>query len=242
MQTRNEPQHPHPALRDGSHQGGRTIAEHPQPAIGSQPRSNRPRPRRRPSIDWTQVGAEWHLELAVPPARQTKTADDGVPSGRRRLEISLVDPEGRHFNVMRVDGTRTDRLVAWSGDGRRALIESLGSGGKIVTEVDLEKAKAVHRISVGSLATVTYTRPLGLGVLVNDRGSVRWVDLDRVGDSCEAGEFRAVGVCDDQDSLHSFDGVAKSLGHDAPSKACHSGRRTVLGLLAHAGDADEWSR
>jgi hypothetical protein len=72
-------------------------------------------------------------------------------------------------------------LDAWSGDGRRALVSSPTGAGRGVTEVDLESGRAIHELSVSRDASLRYSTPNGLAILVEEKGIVSWVDIDRSG-------------------------------------------------------------
>jgi hypothetical protein len=72
-------------------------------------------------------------------------------------------------------------IDAWSGDGRRALVSAPVGDARSVTEIDLESGRASHELTVGIDASLGYSTPSGLAILVEEQGVVSWVDVDRAG-------------------------------------------------------------
>jgi hypothetical protein len=77
--------------------------------------------------------------------------------------LYLVGPAGRRYPLAQIPDTDAGaRLIAWSGDGTRALAEL--SGG-VVEQITLAGGQ-MHRVSLPAGVTVVgYTRPDGLGIL-----------------------------------------------------------------------------
>jgi hypothetical protein len=127
----------------------------------------------RAAVPWSEVGpgwilAEWDPVTAVPPG-------SSPASGPAPTTLYLVDPAGGRYLITTFPASTFNvpgDLVAWSGDGRRALFtESVsvtgGSGlGTTITELDLATA-ATHSFTIqGNAEQVGYTRPDGTAIVV----------------------------------------------------------------------------
>ncbi|HVT67928.1 MAG TPA: hypothetical protein VHF26_09285 [Trebonia sp.] len=100
------------------------------------------------------VGPGWALVLY-------STA--GVTRPAAADTLYLVSPAGRQYPLGPVpDATASARLIAWSGDGTRALV---GLPGGVVEEITLASGE-VRRVALpAGVTAVGYTRPDGLGIL-----------------------------------------------------------------------------
>lgn len=100
------------------------------------------------------VGPGWALALYSAAGMTHHSAAD---------TLYLVDPAGRRYPVARIPDTDGSvRLIAWSGDGTRALA---GLPGGAVEQIALDGGQ-VRRVSLpAGVTAVGYTRPDGLGIL-----------------------------------------------------------------------------
>lgn len=98
-------------------------------------------------VPWDRVGDGW---LLITRASHGQTS------------LVLRSPANESWSLARWASSRTPGdLVAWSGDGRRALFRHGGT----VTEVDLATAEVAHRFTVKGLEAVMYSAPSGSAVV-----------------------------------------------------------------------------
>jgi hypothetical protein len=99
------------------------------------------------------VGPGWTLVLYSAAGMTHRSAAD---------TLYLVDPAGRRYPVARIPDTSAGAsLIAWSGDGTRALVQLPGA----VEQVALASGQ-LRRIGLpAGVTAVGYTRPDGLGIL-----------------------------------------------------------------------------
>jgi hypothetical protein len=100
------------------------------------------------------VGPGWALVLdSTAGMTQRSTADT----------LYLVAPAGRRYPLARIPDTDAGaHLIAWSGDGTRALVELPGGA---VEQITLASGQ-VHRVGLPAGVTVLgYSRPDGLNIL-----------------------------------------------------------------------------
>jgi hypothetical protein len=100
------------------------------------------------------VGSGWALVLYSAAGTNHRAADD---------TLYLVDPAGHRYPLAQVPDTDASaRLIAWSGDGTRALI---GLSGGVVEQIMLDGGQ-VDRVGLpAGVTAVGYTRPDGSGIL-----------------------------------------------------------------------------
>jgi hypothetical protein len=107
----------------------------------------------RSQVPWSIVGSGWRL---LQPLDNVGTSD-----GR----LYLYDPAGgRYLITNRLPGT--GRLLSWSPDGRRAMLQSGDGGALRYRELDLHTGEISAGFSVPLSNFITYTRPKGLAVLI----------------------------------------------------------------------------
>lgn len=192
----------------------------------------------RAAIPWRAVGAGWFLALWDPASGRHRQNRSGLAEpGPQRTELYLVDPDGKRFAVMSFPQARVHRLASWSGDGERALLSAATKAGKSITEVDLTQGRRLRRLAVVGGADVSYTRPSGSAILVDDGTSVTWV-----GSEASAGTLsstsRVIGSSvpstNETDGTDLVDGSADSmitLVSDLLSRQGTRGRGRVVGAL-----------
>jgi hypothetical protein len=152
-----------------------------------------------PAPAWDDIGPGWMLAMVN---RGDRDGDIPCPrrrgAGRLRAAIYLLDAAGGEATVLTsFRAVAGQSLAAWSGGLHRALLSHPAGDVTIVREVDLESGAMLHEFSLSSGARVSYTRPKGLGILVDDGGVISWVDFDRLAESnASAGaiEGRRCGV------------------------------------------------
>src|SRR5215469_3023108 len=109
-------------------------------------------------VPWAQVGPGWIL------AEWTPTLIPPAP-----ISLFLIDPAGGRYLIETFPaspaGSGPATIVAWSGDGRRALF-STGSASATVTVLDL-RSLATSQFQLANASPVTFTRPAGEAILVN---------------------------------------------------------------------------
>jgi len=100
------------------------------------------------------VGPGWALVLYSAAGTAHRSAAD---------TLYLVSPAGRRYPLAQIPDTDASaRLIAWSGDGTRALAELPGGAVEQITLADGQ----MRRVSLPAGVTVLgYTRPDGLGIL-----------------------------------------------------------------------------
>lgn len=141
------------------------------------------------AVPWPQVGPGWLLATwsPAPGRRHGQTPAPGEPTlETATTTLYLVDPAGGRYAITTFEPSGTGeppRLVDWSGDGGRALLQ--GPGGLI--EVDLHNGKqtsiTVPGTVAGSNVIARYTRPDGKAVVLStsdgtsERPSLARIDL-----------------------------------------------------------------
>jgi TolB protein len=129
-------------------------------------------------VPWSQVGPGWLLSEWAPVA-------PSQTSGPAKYSVLyLVDPRGGRYFITTWPEKRGD-LVAWSGDGKRALFETQTATSSVVTLLQLQNSEAsMFKIPGAEPWSVSFTEPDGLAITavgqVGPSGSVhvRRFDLD----------------------------------------------------------------
>jgi TolB protein len=128
----------------------------------------------RQQVPWAQVGPGWFLAEWSPAAPHAPGQGHSKPAA---TTLFLVDPAGGRYVIetlppLRPPWSRPEDLVAWSGDGQRALLVN-GPWTKAAV-LDLRTA-ASTRFTLGSNVTpIGFTAPDGLAIIANtDSGSNR---------------------------------------------------------------------
>jgi hypothetical protein len=115
-----------------------------------------PRPAAtRAAVPWASVGAGWVLTEYSP----------GTPSKPAPTTLYLVSPSGGKYAVYQWAASKTaaPRLLAWSGDKTRALLQL--SGQSQLEQLNLRTGKAARFSLPADALPVGYTRPNGLQLL-----------------------------------------------------------------------------
>jgi hypothetical protein len=127
------------------------------------------------AVPWSQVGPGWLLATwsPAPGRRHGQTPAPGEPTlENSNTTLYLVDPAGGRYPITTFPPSTTGespRLVDWSGDGSRALLE--GPGGLIDVDLHTGKQTAITIpdaiIPAGFNVIARYTRPDGKAVLLS---------------------------------------------------------------------------
>jgi hypothetical protein len=116
-------------------------------------------------VPWAQVGPGWFLAEWLPTVTPT------VPAS-----LFLVDPAGGRYLIETLpanpSGSTPYQLVSWSGDGQRALLESVATP-LAVAVLDL-RTLATTELELGSgVGPIGFTKPDGLAIIAGaSNGSV----------------------------------------------------------------------
>jgi hypothetical protein len=110
-------------------------------------------------VPWAQVGPGWFLAEWLPAVTPT------VPTS-----LFLVDPAGGRYLIETLpanpSGSTPYQLVSWSGDGQRALLESVATP-LTVAVLDL-RTLATTELELGSgVVPIGFTAPDGLAIIAN---------------------------------------------------------------------------
>jgi hypothetical protein len=118
-----------------------------QPAASAQPAG----------VPWSHVGAGWVL------TQYTTAAPEGGKTGPATLY--LISPGGARYKLASWPDFKTaPQLVAWSPDGKRALLQVFsGKGG--VEQLTLATGKLTPFVLPGGVSPVEYTTPGGLNIV-----------------------------------------------------------------------------
>jgi hypothetical protein len=107
------------------------------------------------SIPWSQVGPGWLLGEWSPKLRNSS------------VTLVLVDPLGGRYVLASGRAVPAGGLVAWSGDGRRALFAGGDGNNTLLTVVQLRSGKSnTFSIGSGSSGPVAFTEPDGRAIVV----------------------------------------------------------------------------
>jgi len=133
----------------------------------------------RSAIPWSLVGAGW----ALAEYSTAQPAANGLASGSGRYTTYLVDPLGGKYAVATWSGSAAPQLVAWSGDGKKALF---GPAPDSTAVAGSAGSYRVLHVSTGrftnlplpsGVSPVGFTRPDGLNVLaVQQKGGKFWLE------------------------------------------------------------------
>jgi hypothetical protein len=126
-------------------------------------------------VPWSQVGPGWMM-AAWNPDKPTGAKDEmGQPvQAPTPITLFLVDPAGGRYSmdtlpVQPGNSTQPDSLVAWSGDGQRALLDSPGSANASVVNL---RTGTASTFSLGTgVNPLGFTAPDGLAILANATSS-----------------------------------------------------------------------
>ncbi len=115
----------------------------------------------RAEIPWRDIGPGWALVTDT----DAQAATDG---SKAEVWVYLVDPDGGKYEIYRTKTTDQIRLMAWSGDTRRAIVFSSGASLQHYSQLDLASGRlAAIPLSAAKYSIVGYTRPAGTSLLVS---------------------------------------------------------------------------
>ncbi len=115
-------------------------------------------------IPWSQVGPGWLLSEWLPVAPSPSSAP------AKRLTLYLVDPLGGRYVVTTVSALGGD-LVAWSGDGQRALFVTQTTTSLVVTVLQLPNGRSgTFKIDGSGSRSIGFTEPDGLAIITSGQG------------------------------------------------------------------------
>jgi hypothetical protein len=123
---------------------------------------------RRSAIPWTLIGAGW----TVAETSTSAPGSDGGPAGSGQFTTYLVDPKGGKYSITTSTGTSAPQLIAWSGNARYALYETVGAG-QVSPSYSLLSLRTGNLAALGLPANVNavgFTRPDGLNILAVKQG------------------------------------------------------------------------
>jgi len=188
----------------------------------------------RQAIPWKQVGSGWALALwdssSPPQPEESTTTAPGETAG-----LYLLNPDGGRYLVTTFPADNIPNLVAWSGDGRRALlVDQVGNSENSstqVSEIDLASG-AVRSISPPPSVTVTYSNPSGLAFLATDQESpsLRRLSSDGAVELSYPTQFGALGAFNGSSS-ESSDGTQIAMGTHGGGIALVSNAGQVMANL-----------
>ena len=117
----------------------------------------------RASIPWSLIGPGWTL-AEVSTAQATS---NGSPTGGAHV-IYLVDPEGGKYRIRTTYGVSAPQLLAWSGDGKKALYAvSAPPGGPVASYglLALTSGDLTPLSLPAGVIALGFTRPDGLNLV-----------------------------------------------------------------------------
>lgn len=115
----------------------------------------------RSEVPWSLVGPGWLLaEWATAPYH-----GQGLQANPPGTMLFLVDPLGGRYVLATGTSVPVAYLLAWSGDGRRALFGKPGTGGSDLI-LDL-KSGSFTKIGLPSYRQITFSAPSGLAVITS---------------------------------------------------------------------------
>src|SRR5580693_3929276 len=129
------------------------VAAAAQPATPATPAT----PAARAAVPWDHVGPGWIL------AQDTTARPGGGASGP--VTLDLISPSGTRYQLARWSDSRfAPALLAWSPDGKRALLQVFsGKGG--VEELTLATGQLGTFVMPGMANPIGYTTPDGLNIV-----------------------------------------------------------------------------
>jgi TolB protein len=134
----------------------------------------------RSQVPWSQVGPGWTLAVWTP-STTIDLRTQGAVLRDVPESLFLVNPVGGRYLITTLPVDHHLQLEQWSGDGRRASFMRMvpNSNPTTSTHVELNLATgAWHEFSVTGSARFSYTKPLGLALLVRRDNGIERVSLD----------------------------------------------------------------
>lgn len=135
----------------------------------------------RSDVPWSLVGPGWLLATWAPTAEQ-QSADITMPNPPGTA-LFLVDPLGGRYALSAGVSVPDGDLVAWSGDGKRALFQ-VRFGGRANVELsvlDLANGSKTSFSVATTGAFPTFTKPSGLAIFTRSGDGVPARRLDLTG-------------------------------------------------------------
>jgi hypothetical protein len=120
----------------------------------------------RSQVPWSLVGSGWRL-------LQQQNAGDYATYSRK---LYLYDPAGGRYLITDTLPVQS-RLLAWSPDGQRAMVQSLNDGK--FQQFDLRTGRVVSTATLPQASFTTYTMPRGLAMVVSDDSNPLKLQLQR---------------------------------------------------------------
>ncbi len=124
------------------------------------------------AIPWLEVGPGWILALWSTSGPATSVTTTTTPAASTDVGLAptlfLIDPAGGRYRVMSGGDLGSGYLAAWSGDGRRALLQVpkiTVPGTNDYELLDLEKGSISPLALPAGDGEVDFTRPSGLAIL-----------------------------------------------------------------------------
>lgn len=136
------------------------------------------------TIPWSQVGPGWVLATWSPYVghRAGEVIPNQPDPDTVTTTLYLVDPQGGRYPITTFPPTKgmaAPDLIDWSGDGSRALFDTVGQPTS-VTEIDLHTGKQRTIPLADPSADARYTLPEGKALLLTTGGYHETASLTRV--------------------------------------------------------------
>jgi hypothetical protein len=128
----------------------------------------------RASVPWSRVGPGWALALF-----SAAQGGEGIKPKAGAVTLYLVDPSGGRYRMFTWSAHSRETgwdLLAWSGDGRRAMFvpysEVYNTGREQVFQLQLRTGAVTSFRLPANVQAVGYTRPDGLNILAERGGNL----------------------------------------------------------------------
>jgi hypothetical protein len=124
------------------------------------------------AVPWSLVAAGWALA-------ETSTAQPGSAgqaSGAGTYTTYLVDPEGGKYRITTSSGSAEPQLMAWSGDDKTALFDTVGAAGGTASYqlLDVRTGQLTPLQLPPSVVAIGFTRPDGQAILAVNQGPAKF--------------------------------------------------------------------
>jgi hypothetical protein len=119
----------------------------------------------RSAVPWAKVGPDWALAIY-----SASSGGESTPVKAGPVTLYLVDPQGGRYALDTWSAKSSQAswaLLAWSGDGSRALFTS-GDAPEHVYQLTLRTGKVTSFTLPSNVTAIGYTRPDGDNVLAQD--------------------------------------------------------------------------
>ena len=122
----------------------------------------------RSAVPWSLVRQGWALaEFSTAPPNSA-----GQASGAGQYTTYLVDPEGGKYEIATSSGGTEPHLMAWSGDTRTALFDTVGAAASTGSYqlLNVRTGQLTPLLLPAGVVAVGFTRPDGLAILAVQSG------------------------------------------------------------------------